>query len=162
MGQESTARGAFGIDGATFDLMLPWAEQGLLPNLAGLLERGAYGPLQSTMPPMTPCAWTTMMTGTNPGRHGVFDFVLPRAGSYGRRMTTAADRKSPTVWMLASQAGLTVGRNQRPHHLPARRCQRLHDLGDDGRAGVPARGCPPPPASSLSFSRPLAASPWSR
>lgn len=99
----------FGIDGATFDLLVPWAEQGLLPNLASLLARGAHGPLRSTLPPITPCAWTTMMTGTNPGRHGVFDFTLPRAGTYGRRLTTAADRKTPTVWQLLSAAGLAVG-----------------------------------------------------
>lgn len=98
-----------GLDGATLDLLVPWAQQGLLPHLAGLLERGAYGPLRSTTPPITPCAWTTMMTGTNPGHHGIFDFILPKTGTYGRRITTAADRKRPPVWLLANQAGLTCG-----------------------------------------------------
>lgn len=98
-----------GLDGATLDLLLPWAQQGLLPHLASLLERGACGPLRSTIPPITPCAWTTMMTGTNPGRHGVFDFILPKTGTYGRRITTAADRKRQPVWLLANQRGLTCG-----------------------------------------------------
>lgn len=98
-----------GLDGATLDLLVPWAQQGLLPHLASLLERGAHGPLGSTIPPITPCAWTTMMTGTNPGQHGIFDFILPKAGSYGRRITTAADRKRQPVWLLANAAGLTCG-----------------------------------------------------
>lgn len=97
-----------GLDGATLDLLLPWAEAGELPNLAALIARGAHGPLRSTIPPITPCAWTTMMTGTNPGRHGVYDFVLPKAGTYGRRMSSASDRQTRPVWLLANDAGLTA------------------------------------------------------
>jgi predicted AlkP superfamily phosphohydrolase/phosphomutase len=98
-----------GLDGATFDLLLPWAQAGHLPHLAGLLQQGAHAPLQSVIPPLTPCAWTTMLTGTNPGRHGIYDFVLPRPGSYGRRLATAADRATPPLWLLANEAGCSAG-----------------------------------------------------
>jgi predicted AlkP superfamily phosphohydrolase/phosphomutase len=97
-----------GLDGATLDLLLPWAAAGQLPHLAALIARGAHGPLRSTIPPITPCAWTTMMTGTNPGRHGVYDFVLPRPGTYGRRMSSARDRQTRPVWLLTNDAGLTA------------------------------------------------------
>lgn len=50
-----------------------------------------------------------MMTGTNPGQHGIFDFILPKTGTYGRRIATAADRQRPPVWLLANQSGLTCG-----------------------------------------------------
>ena len=42
-----------GIDGATFDLILPWAEAGHLPNLANLMETGVRSTLNSTLPPVT-------------------------------------------------------------------------------------------------------------
>lgn len=64
-----------------------------------------------------------MMTGTNPGRHGIFDFVLPRRGTYGRRMASAADRRCPPVWVLANQGGLTSGVINVPTTYPADQVQ---------------------------------------
>ena len=64
-----------GLDGATFDLILPWVQAGKLPHLARLLNRGIAGTLRSTTPPMSPPAWNSFMTGTNPGKHGVYDFT---------------------------------------------------------------------------------------
>ena len=65
-----------GIDGGTFDLAGAWAEQGLLPNLARLMEKGVWGDLTSTYPPITAPAWSSFLTGCNPGKHGVFDFLV--------------------------------------------------------------------------------------
>ena len=67
-----------GLDGATFDLIRPWAADGTLPNFARLLEEGAHGPLRSTVPPMTAPAWTSFATGTNPGKHGLYDWIARR------------------------------------------------------------------------------------
>lgn len=94
-----------GLDGGTFDLIRPWAEQGLLPNLAKLLEAGAYSPLRSTIPPMTFPAWNAFMTGTNPGKHGVFDFLEMKPGSYELEVMNATHRKCETLWRIASRAG---------------------------------------------------------
>ena len=67
-----------GLDGATFDLMLPWIEQGALAATSGrVLRSGARSRLESTIPPITPCAWSSFMTGKNPGKHGLFDFIEP-------------------------------------------------------------------------------------
>jgi len=63
-----------GLDGATFDLIEPWARAGHLPNFARWMARGSYGPLRSTMPPHSPQAWATFSTGLLPGRHGILDF----------------------------------------------------------------------------------------
>ncbi len=71
-----------GLDSATWDLINPWIQQGLLPNLAKLVEGGASGRLQSAIPPLTPPAWTSFMTGKNPGKHGIFHFLEPQPGSY--------------------------------------------------------------------------------
>ena len=63
-----------GLDGATWDLLDPWIENGDLPNLAQLVEGGAAGTLESVFPPMSPPAWTSAATGKNPGEHGIYDF----------------------------------------------------------------------------------------
>jgi len=49
-----------------------WAE---LPNLARLRDRGSYSHLATTDPPQSPVAWSTFITGLDPGEHGIFDFV---------------------------------------------------------------------------------------
>jgi predicted AlkP superfamily phosphohydrolase/phosphomutase len=75
-----------GIDGGTLDIILPMAQDGKLPNLSKLLENGAYGTLMSTIPPVTAPAWSSFITGTNPGKHGVFYFFKREKDNYsGRR-----------------------------------------------------------------------------
>jgi predicted AlkP superfamily phosphohydrolase/phosphomutase len=97
-----------GLDGATLDLVEPWAAAGSLPNLAALLRRGAWGRLDSTMPAATFPSWTTFMTGVNPGRHGIFDFTRREPGAYRVRFVNATYRKAPTIWRLLSDAGRRV------------------------------------------------------
>ena len=62
-----------GLDGATWTVLDPMRRRGLMPNLDSLLARSAHGTLRSIVPPVTSAAWTTMMTGCGPARHGVFD-----------------------------------------------------------------------------------------
>jgi predicted AlkP superfamily phosphohydrolase/phosphomutase len=98
-----------GLDGATFDLIDPWVEAGELPHMARLLKRGARGSLASTQPPATFPAWSTFMTGVNPGQHGVFDFTQRRPGTYEVEFINATYRRWPSVWQVLSQAGRRVG-----------------------------------------------------
>jgi predicted AlkP superfamily phosphohydrolase/phosphomutase len=98
-----------GLDGATFTLMLPWIREGHLPTLGRLLEQGAHSDLQSTIPPITPCAWSSFMTGKNPGKHGLFDFIEPVAEGQGFRFTNATSRQSETLWGCLSRHGRKVG-----------------------------------------------------
>lgn len=96
-----------GLDGATFDLIEPWRDD--LPHLARLMDQGAWGPLRSTVPPATFPAWTSLMTGVNPGRHGIFDFTRRVPGSYRVEFLNATYRRRPSVWWLLSQADRRVG-----------------------------------------------------
>lgn len=64
-----------GIDGGTFDIILPFIEEGYLPNIKYLIDNGASGILKSTNPPFTPVAWTSFMTGKLPEKHKVYDFI---------------------------------------------------------------------------------------
>jgi predicted AlkP superfamily phosphohydrolase/phosphomutase len=95
-----------GWDGATWDLINPWIKSGDLPFLASLKEKGTTGKLRSTMPALTPPAWTTIFTGVNPGKHGIFDFI--ELDGYQRFPILSTDRKAPAVWDLASRAGKRV------------------------------------------------------
>lgn len=98
-----------GLDGATFDLIEPWVAAGDMPHLGRLMQQGAWGPLRSTIPPMTFPAWSTMMTGVNPGRHGIFDFTRRQPGCYAVEFVNATHRRYPTLWRLLSDAGCRVG-----------------------------------------------------
>jgi predicted AlkP superfamily phosphohydrolase/phosphomutase len=83
-----------GLDAATWDLLKPWTEAGELLNLAGLIRKSANGDLQSSIPPLTPPAWTSFMTGCNPGKHGIYNFMERREGGYGMRYSNAGSRKA--------------------------------------------------------------------
>jgi predicted AlkP superfamily phosphohydrolase/phosphomutase len=107
-----------GLDSATWDLIHPWAAKGLLPNLAKLTELGVSGGLESAIPPLTPPAWTSFMTGKNPGKHGIFYFLEPQPGTYAMRYANASSRRTPTFFRLLSDAGLTVGSMNVPFTYP--------------------------------------------
>ncbi|HDS29887.1 MAG TPA: hypothetical protein ENN67_02460, partial [Firmicutes bacterium] len=71
-----------GFDGMDFDLVSRYLDEGKLPNLARLRDRGIYSPLYSTMPPESPVAWSAFVTGTNPGKTGIFDFLRRNPDTY--------------------------------------------------------------------------------
>lgn len=97
-----------GLDGATFDLIKPWAAAGYLPTLQRIMQQGAHGSLRSTVPPMTGPAWTTFATGVNPGKHRLYDWIARDEGSYTFSPVTALDCEAPTLYTLLSQAGRRV------------------------------------------------------
>ncbi len=94
-----------GMDGGEASLLQPWMDGGHLPNLAALRDRGTFMPLASTRPPVTFPAWTTCVTGVNPGRHGVFDFTEMKAGAYGIGFVNQSHRKAPALWNILDTAG---------------------------------------------------------
>ena len=98
-----------GLDGATLDLIEPWAQAGHLPGLSALMKAGGYSRLRSIMPVVSAGAWVTFMTGTNPGKHGVFDFVYREAGTYRLRPVTHPQTSVPSLWKLLSDQGKRVG-----------------------------------------------------
>ena len=106
-----------GLDGADWAILQPYIAAGELPALARLCADGCHGTMRSTVPPVTPCAWTTLFTGVNPGKHGVFDFVRSRCGGEVK-LTSAASRKAPTIWQLVNEAGLTWGMLNAPWTYP--------------------------------------------
>jgi predicted AlkP superfamily phosphohydrolase/phosphomutase len=108
-----------GIDGATFDLIKPWASRGELPALARLMEEGAHGVLESVPNTNSAAAWVSFATGNNPGKHGIFYFDEPVFGTYKRRYLNGSFRRSKAVWNYASDAGKSVGVINVPMSYPA-------------------------------------------
>lgn len=94
-----------GLDAGTLDLIRPWAAAGRLPVLAGLMQRGAWGALRSTLPAATFPAWTSLVTGVNPGRHGVLDFTERIPGTYRVRFVNGSHRQVPALWTHLGAAG---------------------------------------------------------
>ncbi len=84
-------------------------DEGRLPHLAALRETGAYMRCASVDPPVTYPAWTTCVTGVNPGRHGIFDFTEMTRGAYGLRFVNSSHRRAPALWNILSEAGKHVG-----------------------------------------------------
>ena len=98
-----------GIDSATLDLIEPWANQGKLPNFRKLMKLGSYGTCLSTIHPLTPQAWSSCLTGKNPGKYGLYDFGVRKKGSYKLRLTTSKDRKTPAIWNFINAADMKAG-----------------------------------------------------
>jgi len=103
-----------GLDAATWDLVLPWAEAGILPTIGRLIREGVRAPLRSTLPALTPPGWTSAATGRNPGKHNVFNFYRGRAGGLQPAPVTPGDLRSPRVWDIAAQ----LGRRSVVLHMP--------------------------------------------
>jgi predicted AlkP superfamily phosphohydrolase/phosphomutase len=97
-----------GLDGATFAILDPLVRDGVMPFLRRLWERGSRAELESVVPPLTPPAWTSLMTGRSPGNHGIFDFMRFESRPDGRylRVVDSRDVACETIWSIASRHGL--------------------------------------------------------
>ncbi len=132
-----------GIDGASPAWLARWMAEGELPELARLREDGCLGPLRSTPNMMSPSAWTSMATGVNPGRHGIFGFFDRLPGTYRFRPSDARACMADPWWIIASRAGLRVAVLNVPCSWPA-----------DAVNGVQVAGWLTPSPGSPGFTHP--------
>lgn len=93
-----------GLDGATWDLINPWIAAGILPTFKRLVYRGSTANLCSTIPPHSGPAWTSCITGVNPGKHNIFSFSK-RIGRR-RQQVTSRDRAASPIWRFVGAASL--------------------------------------------------------
>ncbi len=98
-----------GLDGADWNVIDGLLEEGEMPHLASLIERGSRARLLSFQPMLSPVLWTTAATGVRPERHGVLDFVSVDPASGALRPVTSAERRVPAFWNILSGAGRPVG-----------------------------------------------------
>src|ERR1051325_3108768 len=109
-----------GLDGASFNVLDPLIARGYLPNLAKLIEGGARASLETTFPPITAVAWSSFMTGKNPGKHGIFEFVMREQGSSRQLAVNASLRQGRAIWDILSAAGQRVIVHNFPCTYPPR------------------------------------------
>ncbi|MEM7333420.1 MAG: alkaline phosphatase family protein [Chloroflexota bacterium] len=109
-----------GFDGATFDVINPLIANGRLPTIAHLLKKGAWGVLHSTVPPITPTAWTTVFTGKNPGKHGIFDFQEIDPQTYARSPVYTDRHLEKTIWDLLGEVNIPSIITDVPYTYPPR------------------------------------------
>ncbi len=83
-----------GFDGMDPELSARFIAEGKLPNLAKLQEQGSFRKLRTTFPAISPVAWSTFMTGVNPGKHNIYDFLARDLSNY-LPFLSSADIRAP-------------------------------------------------------------------
>lgn len=99
-----------GLDGATYTVLNPLMEQGIMPFLKEFLARGAQGILMSTAHPLTPPAFTSMYTGRSPGHHGILDFIhgTDEGEHVFFTLYDSRDVRCETIWSIANRQNRKV------------------------------------------------------
>jgi predicted AlkP superfamily phosphohydrolase/phosphomutase len=109
MKRESGKVFVLGLDGATFDIIDALIAKGRLPNLANLIQQGCGRELLSTIHPFSAQAWSSFMTGMNPGKHGIVDFTEHVKSEYKLKFLNASHRRGKSLWRILSDHGKRVG-----------------------------------------------------
>ena len=109
----------FGLDGATFTVLDDLVRRGVMPYLGRFMDTGTRGFLSSTVPPLTPIAWTSMITGRTPGHHGITGFFQYNAGNPPSvRVSSARHLCVETIWSMVSRKGMRASCFNFPVHDP--------------------------------------------
>ncbi len=87
-----------GMDGLDPVLLKQYADEGALPHFKSLMAKGDFKPLRTIMPPQSPVAWSSFITGTDPGGHGIFDFVHRDPLTYSPQLSLAG--ATPSRWPI--------------------------------------------------------------
>ncbi len=99
-----------GFDGLDYGLTRQLIDEGRLPNFARLERKGSFTPLETTIPPQSPVAWSSFITGMDPGGHGIFDFLHRHPETmlpYNSTAGSSSDGRSLKVgrWQLPLSGG---------------------------------------------------------
>ncbi len=89
-----------GIDGVPYQLMKKYSDEEIMPNFKELRKEGTFTKMNSSMPPISSISWSSMITGKNPGQHGVYGFTELIPGSYNMSFPDFRSLDSPTYWQM--------------------------------------------------------------
>jgi predicted AlkP superfamily phosphohydrolase/phosphomutase len=87
-----------GLDGVPFGMIKNFAEAGVMPNTNKLISQGVFKKMSSSIPEVSSVAWSSMITGENPGKHGIFGFMDVFPNSYKMRFPNFNDLKASPFW----------------------------------------------------------------
>jgi predicted AlkP superfamily phosphohydrolase/phosphomutase len=100
-----------GFDGMDPDLADRFMKEGRLPNLAKLREKGTFSKLRTTFPAISPVAWSTFMTGVNPGKHNIYDFLACDRNRY-LPFLSSAEIKGPKRHIKIGKYSIPFGKTE--------------------------------------------------
>jgi predicted AlkP superfamily phosphohydrolase/phosphomutase len=109
-----------GIDGGDFAAVDPLVDRGLLPNLAALLRRSASASTTCTWPAHTAPGWSTFVSASQPGGHGIYQFFQTQDPDYRATVTTADRLGRSSVWDWLAAQGYSLGLVNVPMSHPPR------------------------------------------
>jgi predicted AlkP superfamily phosphohydrolase/phosphomutase len=115
-----------GLDGVPFGMIKDFAETGVMPNTAELISQGIFKKMNSSIPEVSSVAWSSIITGQNPGQHGIFGFTDLAPDSYQLRFPNFYDLKSPPFWDLANGKSIIINV---PATYPVRDMNGVHISG---------------------------------
>jgi len=108
------------LDGTPYTFARSMMTDGAMPNFARLLREGSLVRMHSSYPDVSGVAWSSFMTGNNPGKHGIFGFIDRRPGSYQTYIPTAQNLQGETLWELLGRHGRRVCAIGVPNSYPPR------------------------------------------
>jgi predicted AlkP superfamily phosphohydrolase/phosphomutase len=94
-----------GLDGVPYTRLKRFAEEGLMPCVKELVGQGTFAPMDTALPEISSTAWTSFMTGMNPGKHAVYGFMDLDPKSYKLQFMNFNSVKTPTIWDYLSREG---------------------------------------------------------
>ena len=95
-----------GWDAADWEHITPLLEEGLMPTLDSLINRGVMGNLATLQPVLSPMLWNSVATGKFADKHGIHGFIEPDPVNGGARPYTSISRKCKALWNILTQRGL--------------------------------------------------------
>ena len=107
-----------GLDALPWRILNPIMAAGAAPRLKALVDRGCSGILRSTVPHQTPAAWTTFMTGVQPGTHGIVNWQHYDAKKNALTLNNVERYAGKTIYERFSDAGFKVGVVMQPVTYP--------------------------------------------
>ncbi len=151
-----------GIDGMDPVLLRHFVRRGEMPTFKKFIESKYFGPLQTTIPPQSPVAWSSFITGTNPGGHGIFDFIhrdpktftpyLSTSRSFGPQKTMNIGkwliplkggkvellRRGPAFWTILEENDIPASLFKLPANFPvaASRSKAISGMGTPDLLGT--------------------------
>ena len=109
-----------GLDGVPIELLRRLADDGVMPNVAARIAAGHLRPMRASLPEISAVSWSSFMTGTHPGEHGIFGFTNVNPGTYDLTFPSFTDVEVPTLWDRLGKRGLTSVVLNQPATYPAR------------------------------------------
>ncbi|MBI5027175.1 MAG: alkaline phosphatase family protein, partial [Nitrospirae bacterium] len=106
-----------GLDGVPYSLLKNYSEEDIMPKFKSMIAEGSFHRMETSLPEVSSVAWTSFMTGKNPGEHGIFGFMELKDGTYDMSFPNFMDIKTPTF--LEGSGLISVIINS-PQTYPAR------------------------------------------